>query len=193
MQLSRREFAKLSSGTAILALLPTALVQAFLTGCGVDAVIAALGVAGSVARAAAGILGAISPKLASVLTTVATDLAKVVDLYKQYDSAAGDKPSIFQLIQAPVSTITNNLAEILGAIHVFNPALQVVIKTAVAIVNTAISLIISHLPAQHKSAMQAKRLELPPLPIIDGAKNANDLKAKWNQTVQAEYPSAVVQ
>lgn len=189
MALTRREFGKLSAAIAIL---PSIL----LTGCA-DAVIAALDVAGAVAKSAAGILASVSPRLNAVLLTVAADIAKVITAYKDYEATdAQAKPGKFSEIQTILTTITDNLAEILQVAHLqnlFHGNLIVIIKTAVAIVNTAISLIISHLPAQHKAAMQAKRLELPPLPIIDGAKNANDLKATWNQAVKAEHPEAVIQ
>jgi hypothetical protein len=170
-------------------------VEAVLTGCiGADVVIAAIGAAAQIAASAANILSPVNPSTANVLGVVAKDLLLIQNLYQQYETAAaGDKPGLASQIQAIITTVTGNLTAILSAVRIANPTLVTYISVGIAVVNSAITIIISHLPPAVKTAALAKRAAGPPLPEVQGAKSSKDLKKAWNDASVANgHPEAVV-
>lgn len=192
MQMTRRQVGK--TGLMALGMLMLGSVG-LLTGCpGSDVVIAAIVAAAQIATAAAAILRPVNASAADLLTTVATDLGVIQKLYNQYEAAAVTaKPGIASEIQVALGTLTNNLAAILSAVKIGNPELVVYITVGIAVVNSAISIIIAHLPAAQAAVAHAARAARPALPEITGAKNAADLKKAWAQAcASAGHPEAVV-
>lgn len=193
MQMTRRQLGKM--GLMALGMLTLSSVSV-LTGCpGSDVVIAAIVAAAQIATAAAAILRPVNPSTADLLTTVATDLGVIQKLYNQFETAvdAGSKVTIAGEIQAALGTLTNNLAAILSAVKIANPALVVYITVGIAVVNSAISIIIAHLPAAQAAVAHAARAARPALPEVPGAKTAKDLKKAWKDaSIVAGHPEAVV-
>lgn len=168
--------------------LALALVMVFTSACNVDKVIASLRTADQVIVAAKGILAPVNPEVAGVMGQVSTDLELVVKAYEDYEKAApGDKPTKAQLLEASISAIQTNLGAILNAIHVKNPELVEYIAVAVAVVNSAVTLVLSNLP-QTVTAQRA--LQVSTLPIIANAKSAKDLRNAWNSKISKAYPEA---
>jgi len=191
-QITRRKFGKLSSLAMAAALLPLEL----LTGCpGEDIVLAGLRAAAQIAAAAAGVLKPLNTTAGGILDTVSSDLLLIVNLYDQWKAAdALGKPDVLHRIQTAIATISQNLTAILKAVKIANPALVAYISVGIGVVNSAISILIAHLPAQQKSLIASVAAqERAVLPVVAGAKSEKDLKRAWNDaSIQAGHPEAVV-
>jgi len=96
-------------------------------------------------------------------------------------------------LQATASAISANLVAILDGVHVKNPELITYVSVAVAVINSAITVLISSLPAQQATSARSATIQShETLPLLRNAKKASDLKAAWNNVVKMEHPEAVV-
>jgi type IV pilus biogenesis protein CpaD/CtpE len=162
----------------------------FISGCPtVDEVMNGLKVADSVAKAAQPILQPVNPQASDILTKVSTDLELIIKTYQDYDTAAGDKPSKAQLMQATATAIQGNLRELLAATGVKNQNLIVIVSTAVAVVNSALTVLLAKLPAPTVTQAKTAGGELP---VIGKATKARDLKDAWNNAVKKMYPQSKI-
>jgi hypothetical protein len=89
-----------------------------------------------------------------------------------------------------VGTLTANLTDVLATVHVKNPELVEYITVAVAVANSVVTIILSHLPSGVKAqdTIVGQAAALPTVPF----KSHKDLKAAWNNKVEAAFPQAVV-
>lgn len=164
-------------------------------GCNVDQVIETLKVADSVTQKAIPIISPVNQEVATALTRVDTDVQLVIKVYGEYETAApGDKPSKAELIRATAGAIQNNLRAILSAVGVKNPELVSYIQVAVAVVNSALEVVLGKLPPSVTPPGPVVQARIPavPLPTIQGAKSAGDLKKAWNDQVRLAYPQSVL-
>jgi hypothetical protein len=162
--------------------------------CSTDSVIDGLKVADTVAQAAIPIISPVNQPLATVMQKVSSDLEIVVKTYQDYESAApGDKPAKATLIKATASAIQGNLSDILAAIGVKNPEIKEYVSVAVAVVNSALVVVLAKLPAEPQSAVSARSAtKSATLPTVEGAKTAQDLKNAWNNAIKTAYPGSKI-
>lgn len=159
-------------------------------GCNSDEVIATLQTADAVAKAAIDIISPVNQQMASVMSKVDTDLQTVVKAYQDYEAALPtNKATAGDLVRATVGTIQTNLAAILSDIGVKNPSLLRDVNIAVAVVNSAVTILLSKV---NGVTAQAVVVGGPNLPLITGAKSHKDLKNAWNAAIKADFPNAVV-
>jgi len=167
-----------------------AFVLTPMTGCGADEIISGLQVADQVANAANSFLAPVNPDMGKILATVDSDLKTVIKAYQDYESALpADKATKGDLIKATVGTIQTNLTAILAGVGVKNPNLLRDINIAVAVVNSALIIVLSKVSG---TTAQAAVVGGPNLPIITGARNHKDLKNAWNTAIKVDFPNAVV-
>lgn len=165
-------------------------LSVILAGCGADQIVAGLQTADLVAQSAIGILLPTNPEIASIMSAVDLDLKVVVKAYQDYDNALpANKAAAADLIKATVGTIQTNLAAILQAVGVKNPGLLRDINIAVAVVNSAVLIVLSKVSG---TTAQTLMVSGPSLPIVPGAKSAKDLKNYWNGNIQADFPKAKI-
>jgi len=164
-------------------------LMAFMpVGCGADQIIAGLQTAQNVSTQAQKILAPVNPEVANIAGVVATDLGVIVKAYQDYDVAAdGDKPTKAQLVLATAQSITNNLSAILDAVRIKNPQLLTEITIFVAVVNSALVVVLAKIPNAGLKT-QAAIVGNQGLPVIKNAKNAKDLKTAWNSAVSKSFP-----
>jgi len=110
--------------------------------------------------------------------------------------ATAGKETIASLIQATVSTISSNLASILDAVGVRNKDKIQYIAVAVAVVNSAVTIVLAHIQSPQNTMAAAQAMvttSTSRLPVIDGAKSSKDLKNAWNHAVEKGFPNHKVQ
>lgn len=186
---------KILSLTLCYVLLACGIVST--TGCTSTQVQDTISVAAQVANSAAAIVTPVSPEYGALLSTVGTGLKDLSGLYSNYVSAAAaDRPGIAGNIHAALSVISANLTTILADAHVKAPKLVQEIGVAVAVINSALSLVLAHIPASPATANVHARLraQTGALPVITGA-NANSaagLAKEWNERVGQYHPAATV-
>lgn len=184
-----RTFAQKCLSVGLIALL--AFLPLITTGCGTSELQSSITVAEQVVESAGNILSASNPAAGSLLLQAGGTLKELGALVAQYDAAvAAGKPGIATQIQAVVGTLTGNLTDILATVRVKNPELIEYITVAVAVANSVVTIILSHLPPGTKAqdTIVGQSAALPTVPF----KNHKDLKAAWNNKVKAAFPSAVV-
>lgn len=160
-------------------------------GCNVDQVIAGLQTADAVAQASISIIAPVNAPMAAAMSKVDTDLQTVIKTYQDYDSALpADKATKAELVKATVGAIRGNLATILAGVGVKNPGLLRDVNIAVAVVNSALVIVLSRVSGV--TAQSAMVGGGPELPIIAGAKTSKDLKKAWNDAVKADFPKAKI-
>lgn len=181
--INRREFVR-GAGAAV--------AVAPLLGCGkrpagspplVDSIISGLKVADRVLRSLLPIVGPLNPAVSGLLTTVDADVQVVVKTYEDYDSAPSATKA--DLIRSTGEAIQTNLSGILTAVGVKDQALVVIVRTAVAVVNTVIIAVIAALP----QGTVAHAAVVSTLPHIQGDSSPVGLKKAWNEAVAA-HPEA---
>lgn len=178
---------------SILMAFVLAFTPMFITGCGVDQVIAGLQVADNVAKSSIAILAPVSPVMGDVLTRVSTDLETIVKAYQDYDAAIPSlKASKGDLIRATVKAIQGNLAAILQDAGVKNSGVIKEVTIAVAVVNSAITVLFNKVQFSELTQAQSAMVGSFNLPIVQGAKSAKDLKKAWNDAVAKTYPASKI-
>lgn len=159
-------------------------------GCGADQIIAGLETADAVDVAAIGILSPVNPNMATALSTVDADLKTVIKAYQDYEAAApSGKATAGELVRATVSTIQGNLSAILADVGVKNPGLLRDINIAVAVVNSALVIVLSKVSGTTAQALVVGNANLP---VVAGAKSASDLKKAWNNAIAVDFPKAKI-
>lgn len=167
-----------------------AAVLAPIVGCTADEVVATLQTADAVDQAAITILAPANGPMALVLSAVDKDLQTVIKGYQDYEAALpADKVTKGDLVKATVASIQANLQQILADVGVKNPGLLSYITKAVAIVNTAMVIVLARVTGTRARSIVVSGNDLP---LITGAKTAKDLKAQWNNTVKADFPQAKI-
>ena len=174
----------------------------WLTACSTSWITDAEGIIATLIPAVEGIfvllssLGAALP--ASALTSIQTwgtaaqnDLQNVVlPLIQQYNAAeAGAKPGILTQIQTVLATITSNLATILPALHVTDPATQAKIQDIVTEVGDEITALMNLIPVIQSAATQStadvlKALAAKP-EVVGKLKSAGQFKKDFNKDAVA--------
>lgn len=161
-------------------------------GCNSDEVIATLQTADAVDQAAIAILAPVNSTEATVLSGIDQDLQTVIKGYQDYEAAlATDKASKGAVVKATIATITGNLQSILSDVAVKNPERLAVITKYVAVVNSALLIVLAAINGNTASA-QALVLTGNNLPVVAGAKTHKDLRSAWNNAVKSDFPNAVV-
>jgi len=186
--MNRRDLIK---GGALIAVSPS-----LLTGCNpkpnqppiVDQVIEDLKVADQTIQALVPILTPIGGNLPILMSRVDVDIQLVIKVYTEYDTAAGQTPTNADLIRSTAGTIQANLTAILDAVGVKNHELIVIVGIAVAVVNTALGVVLNHLP--QPVTIQSAKVG-GKLPTLDSASPA-DLKKAWNDAVKVKYPGSKI-
>lgn len=171
--------------------LPLILAVALtFSACGVDQVIAALQVADQVTKSAIPIVQPSNTAVSGVMTMVSSDLELVIKTYQDYESATpAEKPGKLALLQSTANAIQINLGGILDAISVKNPELRQYVAVAVAVVNSAVTVMLTKLPS---AGAQARAAQVSTLPTVQGAKSAKDLKNAWNNAVKTSHPESKI-
>lgn len=167
----------------------------FIAACNIDAVIASLNTAAAVADSAAGIVRSQDADAANVLQGIAKGLGDVVVVYQDYEKAApGEKPGKLALLQSAVTAVQSHLPALLEDVRVKNPGLVRYVTVAVAVVNSALSIVMAKSFQSFPSTAAVARATIftGNLPIVPGARSARDLAKAWNDTVKAEHPEAVI-
>jgi hypothetical protein len=161
------------------------------TGCGTSELQSSITVAEQVVESSGNILSASNPAAGALLLQSGGTLKELGSLVAQYDAAvAAGKPGIATQIQAVVGTLTANLTDVLATVHVKNPELVEYVTVAVAVANSVVTIILSHLPSGVKAqdTIVGQAAALPTVPF----KSHKDLKAAWNNKVKTAFPQAVV-
>jgi hypothetical protein len=119
------------------------------------------------------------------------DLTTVQKLINDYKTAsAADKPGILGKIDAALNSSQKDLQGILAAFHVKDTATQTAISVGVGLAVTTVEAIISLLPPA-KSAGMPTAMTVKKAPPHKPDK-PEDLKAKYNAIVSANFPDAVI-
>lgn len=163
-----------------------------LNGCNEDQIIDGLKVALQVSNAAKSIIDPTNPQIGNFLGNLSKDLTTIIKTYNDYETNVADRPGKLVLIQATASAISVNLAAILEEAHVKNPELITYISVTVAIVNSAITVLINSLPQPTVTQAVTVGKQVQTLPVLKNARKASDLKNAWNNIVKMEHPEAVI-
>lgn len=184
----RRDFIKSAAIAGALTFVGCAKKPGSTTPPLIDRIIAGLKVADSVTQALQPIILSVSSAIAGILTTMSTDIELVIKTYEDYDTAGGTDPSKVDLIRSTGAAIQSNLGGILDAIGVKNADLQILVRTAVAVVNSAIIAVLAVLPV----ATTARAAVVSSLPTVQGDASPNGLKKTWNDAVQSTHPESKI-
>lgn len=192
MNLNRRELLKYSALGGMALVIPGCKPKPNAPPL-VDQIISGLKLADEVDQQLMPIVAAVNTDVASILSKVDLDLQLVVKVYAEYDTAAGETPTNATLLRSTVGAIQSNLAAILDAIGVKNPALITTVRVAVLIVNTALVAVLDRLPAPPVTGpvVQAQSAKVDSIGIIPNATVAQ-MKQQWNRQVAGQYPRAVI-
>lgn len=192
--LNRRDMMKISAFIGANLAVPTGLT--LLTGCpkvNEDQIIAGLKVAQQVAINVQPIISPVNPEVGNIAGQIAGSISVILKTYNDYEAGVGDKQGNLVLLQATASAISANLVSILDGVHVKNPELITYVSVAVTVINSAITVLISSLPAQQATSARSATIQShEALPLLRNARKASDLKAAWNNVVKMEHPEAVV-
>lgn len=163
-----------------LKLVSLILVVLLLAGCTSTEIADSFSVAEQALTATAAILQPVNPVLAAALTIGGTAVKSAYDTYSIYASAAPeDKATAAGRARTAINAAQQNLAQILAAAKIKNPELVTYVTAYVAVANTVLTLIYNHLPKTGTAAFMVA----PNLPVVQGAKSANDLKKFFNSQV----------
>jgi hypothetical protein len=185
MKVSRSIFAVLLA--AVMAVLPVACTSAQVQD--------TISTASAVLSSASAILTPIDPQLGSVLSAASSAFTDVGKAYSDYlAAAAADQGQKAAALRAALSAIQGNLAQLLSDLQVRHPELVEYITVAVAVANSAVILIVSHIGTGATASASTVRAtaQTSSLPVVAGAKSAKDLRAAWNNKVKVAFPSAVI-
>jgi hypothetical protein len=119
------------------------------------------------------------------------DLTTAQKLINDYKAAsAADKPGVLKKIDAALSAAQTELQGILTAFHVKDNATQTAISVGIGLAVTTVEAIISLLPPAPSTGMPTARAATrAPAHKPD---KPEDLKAKYNAIVSANFPDAVI-
>jgi hypothetical protein len=127
----------------------------------------------------------------NIAVQATNDLTTAQKLINDYKTAsAADKPNVLGKIDAALNAAQKDLQGILTAFHVKDTATQTAISAGIGLAVTTVEAIISLLPPAPSTgmptAMTAKKA--PP----HKPDKPEDLKAKYNAIVSANFPDAVI-
>lgn len=162
------------------------LIISISVGCTSDQIIAGINVGINVAQQLVNIAGTVAGTNQPVINLVnstmneaSKDLRDLEGLYQQYESAsAADKPGIASKISTIGNLIQDNLTTLLADAHVKSSPLLDDVNKAVAVINSAVVLVLNLLPPG-TFKVKKRAVELPTVP---GARKPDDLKKYWNSS-----------
>lgn|GEM_PF-6957774 len=178
---------------SIVLMLALSCLPVITTGCSTDEVIASLQTADSVVVSAESILAPVNAQSTNVLAKVDTDLKAVIKGFQDYEAAEVSlKGQKAEDLKATLTTIQGNLSAVLQDVGVKNPGLVRDITVAVAVVNSAVVLVLNQLNATPAATTQSAVVSNSSLPLIATAKSHKDLKKAWNNAIAQDFPRAKI-